>query len=52
MGGFGTGQSHSDPASLFFSIPKLVSFKKLNRAGGDEKILKLAPFIFYFCFYF
>ena len=30
--GFGTERSHPDPARLFFSIPKLVSFKKLNRA--------------------
>ena len=26
------GQSHPDPTRLFFSIPKLVSFKKLNMA--------------------
>ena len=51
-GGFETGRSHPDPTRLFFSIPKLVSFKKLNRAGRDEKILKLAPFTFYFYFYF
>ena len=39
MGGFGTGWSHPDLARLFFLIPKLVSFKKLNRAGrsGDVK---------------
>ena len=33
--GFGTGRSH--PARLFFSIPKLVSFKKLNMAGRRWK---------------
>ena len=27
------GRSHPDPARLFFLILKLVSFKKLNRAG-------------------
>ena len=32
-GGFGNGRSHSDQARLFFSIFKLVSFKKLNRTG-------------------
>ena len=31
-GGFGTGRSHPDQVHLFFSILKLVSFKKLNRA--------------------
>ena len=31
-GGFGTGRVHPDPARLFFSILKLISFKKLNRA--------------------
>ena len=36
------GRSHPDSVRLFFSIPKLVSFK----------ILKLVPFTFYFCFYF
>ena len=51
-GGFGTGRSHPDPARLFFSILKLVSFKKLTGRDGDGKILKLAPFTFYFCFYF
>ena len=47
-GVFGTGRSHPDRAHLFFSIPKLVSFKKLNKAGGDGKILKLTPFIYFF----
>ena len=27
------GRSHPDPTRLFFYIPKLVSFKKLNRTG-------------------
>ena len=39
-------------ARLFFLILKLVSFKKLNGAGGDGKILKPDSFIFYFCFIF
>ena len=54
MGGFGTGHAHPDLACLFFSIPKLVLFKKLNETGqdGDGKILKPAPFTFNFCFYF
>ena len=50
--GFGTGWPHPDPAYLFFSIPKLISFKKLNGSGGDRKILKPVPFTFDFCFYF
>ena len=53
--GFGTGRSHPDPARLFFSIPKLVSFKKLNRVGAEmEKFsnsLRL-HFIFVFIFKF
>ena len=51
-GGFGTGWPHPDPVCLFFSIFKHVSFKKLNGAGWDEKILKPTPFTFDFCFYF
>ena len=48
-------RSHPDPAHLFFSILKLVPFKKLNRAGRvgrDEKIPKPTSFAFDFCFYF
>ena len=43
---------HPDPTRLFFSIPKLVSFKKLNGAGRgkDENILKPVPFTFDFLF--
>ena len=59
MGEFGTGRLHLDPACLFFSILKLVSFKKLNEAGWDEIILKHVLFTFdfflffiYICFYF
>ena len=37
MGGFGMGRSHPDPTRLFFSIPKLVSFKKLNRVGMGRR---------------
>ena len=45
---------HPDPARLFFSIPKLVSFKKLNGAGQgkDEKIYKPVPFTFDFLFFY
>ena len=35
MGGFGTGRSHPDPARLFFSISKLVSFKKIKQGGAE-----------------
>ena len=63
MGGFGTGRSHPDPARLFFSIPKLVSFKKLNRVGRRWENFQTRPvyilflflflkFIFYLFFYF
>ena len=37
-------------ARLFFSIPNLVPFEKLNEV--DEKILRTTPFTFYFIFYF
>ena len=51
-----TGRSHPNLARLFFSILKLVSYKKIKRDGagqnGDKKILKPAPFTFCFCFYF
>ena len=43
MGGFGTGQSHPDPTRLFFSIPKLLSFKKLNRAGRRWENFQTRP---------
>ena len=59
MDGNGTGLGGDDlisiPTSLFFSIPKFVIFKKLNKTrqfGGDEKILKPAPFTFDFLFLF
>ena len=45
--GFGTGLPHPNPARLFFSILKLVLFKKI-KPGKDEEILKPASFIFYF----
>ena len=50
--GFGTRRSYSDLTHLFFSILKLISFKKLNEMGRDEKISKPVSFIFDFCFYF
>ena len=48
---------HPDRTRLFFSIPKLISFKKLNGTGWDEdgKILKPSMFTFdvlYLLFYF
>ena len=58
------GRSHPDQARLFFSIPKLVSFKKLNRAGRrcgnfqTRSVYILFLFLFfyfnflYFLFYF
>ena len=45
-----TGRSHPDSAHLFFSIPKLVSFKKLNRAEKEMGKFPNSPR--YFCFYF
>ena len=52
-GGLCSGRGGSIPIYLFFSILKPVPFKKLNgQVGGDEKILKSAPFAFDFCFYF
>ena len=52
--GFGTGWPRLDLIRLFFSILKLVSFKKLNGTGRDEngKIPKPAHFTFDFCFVF
>ena len=49
------GRSHPDPARLFFSIFKLVSFKKLNKAGaeiGKFSNLHRLHFIFVFIFKF
>ena len=58
-GGFETGRSHPDPASLFFSIPKLVSFKKLNRDGAEMGKFSNSPrlhfifkFYFFICFFY
>ena len=59
-GGFGTRWSHPDLTRLFFTIPKSVPFKKLNRwsgvrqVGRDDKISKPARLhlIFIFIFYF
>ena len=55
-------QSHPDPTRLFFSILKLVSFKKLNRAGRRWENSRSRPvyilffnfnfFIFAFYFYY
>ena len=52
MGGFGTGRSHPDPARLFFSIPKLVSIKKLNRVGRrwENSQTRLVYSLFLFLF--
>ena len=46
------GWPHPDPIRLFFSISKLISFKKLNGASDDEKIPKPALFTFDFFFKF
>ena len=52
MEGFGTGRYHPDPARLFFSILKLISFKKLNRAGqiweNSQTCLVYILFLFLF----
>ena len=48
---FGMGQSHLDPACLFFLIPKLVSFKKLNRAGRRWKNSQTRPIYILFLFF-
>ena len=47
------GRSHPDPASLVFSILKLVSFKKLNRAGRRWEIsqTRLVYILFLFLFF-
>ena len=52
MGGFGTGRSHPDPVRLFFSILKLVSFKKLNMVGRRWKIFQTRPVYILFLFLF
>ena len=52
MGGFGTGRSHPDSIRLFFSIPKLVSFKKLNRAGWRWENSQTRPVYILFLFLF
>ena len=50
---FGTGRSHPDPARLFFSIPKIVSFKKLNRAERRLENFQTRPvYILFFNFKF
>ena len=56
-GGVVTGGPILILVCLFFSIPKHVPFKKLNKVGRvsrDEKILKLVMFTFDFVciFYF
>ena len=49
---FGMRRSHSDPTRLFFSILKLILFKKLNGKGRGWKIPKPVSFIFDFVFIF
>ena len=44
------GASHPDPACLFFSIPKLVLFKKLNRAGRRWENSQTRPVYILFLF--
>ena len=51
-GGFGTRRAHPDPTRLFFSILKLVSFKKLNRAGRRWKNSQTRPVYILFLFLF
>ena len=46
------GRSHPDPARLFFSIFKLVSFKKLNRAGQRWENSQTRPVYILFLFLF
>ena len=56
------GRPYPDPARLFFSIPKLISFKKLNgtgrgRAGmgkfpNPPRLYLIFAFIFFFIFFF
>ena len=51
-GGFGTGRFHPDLILLFFSILKLVSFKKLNRAGRRWENSQTRPVYILFLFLF
>ena len=44
--------THPDPACLFFSILKLVSFKKLNRAGRRWENSQTRPVYILFLFLF
>ena len=46
------GVVHLDPARLFFSIPKLVSFKKLNRTGLKWENSQIRPVYILFLFLF
>ena len=52
-GEFGTGRSYPDPARLFFSILKLDSFKKLNKAGQRQENSQTRPvyILFFFLFF-
>ena len=52
MEGFGMGRSHPDPARLFFSILKFVSFKKLNRTGQRWENSQTHPVYILFLFLF
>ena len=45
-------RSHPDPAHLFFSIPKVVSFKKLNRARRRWENSQTRPVYILFLFLF
>ena len=47
------GRSHPDPAHLFFSILKLVSFKKLNKEGRrcENSQTRLVYILFLFLFF-
>ena len=52
-GRFATERSHPDSARLFFSILKLVSFKKLNKAGWIWENSQTRPvYILFFIFNF
>ena len=44
----GTHRSHPDLARLFFSISKLVSFKKLNKTGRKWKNSQTHGVIYFF----
>ena len=46
------GRSHPDPARLFFSILKLVSFKKLNRVERRWENSQTRPVYILFLFLF